>query len=432
MLPGGDLEMKKVIIIGSGAGGATVAKELQGKFQVTLLESGGSFKPFGLSLPFLEHLRRANIFLTEKMIRLVFPPYRISKTKDHMTLVNAVGIGGTTTVACGNALRVDAGLKKIGVELDQEFSELYHEIPISADHKHLWRDATRRLYEICAAEGLKPFPIPKTGHYQKCRNCGHCTLGCGYGVKWDASIFVSQAVKKGAVVIDHCTAKKIYIKNNRAIGVFTNRGLLTADLVIVTAGGFNTPVILENSGIKTDKTLFVDPVLCVAVKYTDALQNKEISMPFAVQMDGYIISPYFDQLSFFFNKKWRIPGKDILSLMIKLADTEKGTPKNKILTEKDRQKLEQGINQCKKIFSKLGVNPDDTFLGTLNAGHPGGMLPLTPEEAGSFHNPRLPENVYVADASLFPSSLGNPPMLTIMALAKRISSIILTKRQNGL
>jgi len=84
---------------------------------------------------------------------------------------------------------------------------------------------------------------------------------------------------------------------------------LTADLVIVAAGGFNTPVILENSGIKTDKTLFVDPVLCVAVKYTDALQNKEISMPFAVQMDGYIISPYFDQLSFFFNKKWKIPEK---------------------------------------------------------------------------------------------------------------------------
>jgi choline dehydrogenase-like flavoprotein len=427
MLPGGDFEMKKVIIIGSGAGGATVAKELQGKFQVTLLEAGGSFTPFSLNLPFLEHLRSANIFLTEKMIRLVFPPYRISKTKDHMILVNAVGIGGTTTVACGNALRVDAGLKKIGVELDQEFSELHHEIPISAEHEHLWRDATRRLYEICAVEGLKPFPIPKAGHYRKCRNCGHCTLGCSYGVKWNASIFVSQAAKKGAVVIDHCAVKKIYIKNNRAIGVFTNRGLLTADLVIVAAGGFNTPVILENSGIKTDKTLFVDPVLCVAVKYTDALQNNEISMPFAVQMDGYIISPYFDQLSFFFNKKWRIPGKDILSLMIKLADTEKGTPKNKILTKKDRQKLDQGVNQCKKIFSKLGVNPDDAFLGTLNAGHPGGMLPLTPDEASSFHNPRLPENVYVADASLFPSSLGNPPMLTIMALAKRISSIISMK-----
>ncbi|MGB2782512.1 MAG: choline dehydrogenase, partial [Atribacterota bacterium] len=95
--------MKKVIIIGSGAGGATVAKELQGKFQVTLLEAGGSFKPFGISLPFLEHLRSVNIFPTEKMIQLVFPPYRISKTKDHMTLVNAAGIGGTTTVACGNA-----------------------------------------------------------------------------------------------------------------------------------------------------------------------------------------------------------------------------------------------------------------------------------------------------------------------------------------
>jgi hypothetical protein len=54
----------------------------------------------------------------------------------------------------------------------------------------------------------------------------------------------------------------------------------------------NTPGILENSGIKTDETLFVDPVLCVAAKYPDAFQNRELPMPFAVPMDGYIISPY--------------------------------------------------------------------------------------------------------------------------------------------
>jgi hypothetical protein len=56
-------------------------------------------------------------------------------------------------------------------------------------------------------------------------------------------------------------------------------------------------------------------------------------------------------------------------------------------------------------------------------GHPGGMLPLTEKEASSFHSERLPDNLYVADASLLPRSLGNPPILTIMALAKRIGKI---------
>jgi len=32
--------MKKAIVVGSGAGGATAAKELQGAFDVTLLEAG--------------------------------------------------------------------------------------------------------------------------------------------------------------------------------------------------------------------------------------------------------------------------------------------------------------------------------------------------------------------------------------------------------
>ena len=62
-------------------------------------------------------------------------------------------------------------------------------------------------------------------------------------------------------------------------------------------------------------------------------------------------------------------------------------------------------------------------IPSLIAGHPGGMLPLTEKEASSFHSDQLPENLYVADASLLPKSLGNPPILTIIAVAKRISKI---------
>ncbi|HEX9972145.1 MAG TPA: choline dehydrogenase, partial [bacterium] len=59
--------------------------------------------------------------------------------------------------------------------------------------------------------------------------------------------------------------------------------------------------------------------------------------------------------------------------------------------------------------------------------HPGGMLPLTEKESENFHHDVLPENVYVADATLLPKSLGNPPILTIMAMAKRVSKICIQK-----
>ena len=73
---------------------------------------------------------------------------------------------------------------------------------------------------------------------------------------------------------------------------------------------------------------------------------------------------------------------------------------------------------------QLGANPQDIILGTLNAGHPGGMLPLTSAEAETLHSPLLPDNLYVSDATILPQSLGLPPMLTIMAMAKRIAKNI--------
>ncbi|MCC8128626.1 MAG: hypothetical protein LIO51_01635 [Clostridiales bacterium] len=134
-----------------------------------------------------------------------------------------------------------------------------------------------------------------------------------------------------------------------------------------------------------------------------------------------------DYLSFFFNKSWRLPSKDILSIMIKLSDSSFGASRSrkieKDLTLTDQERLKAGVSDCKAILRKMGVAENDMFLGTLNAGHPGGMLPLTSEEAKSFHNRRLPENLCIADATLLPESMGNPPIWTILALAKRIAII---------
>jgi hypothetical protein len=113
--------------------------------------------------------------------------------------------------------------------------------------------------------------------------------------------------------------------------------------------------------------------------------------------------------------------------MIKLADRSEGSISShgvrKILHPEDREKIEEGVALCRKILSRLGIPENKTFLGTVNAGHPGGMLPLTERESRTFHPGVLPENVYVADASLFPNSLGRPPILTIIAMAKRVGRI---------
>jgi len=429
------MNMKNVIVVGSGAGGATVAKELQGQgnIQVTILEAGKSFRPFSANLAVIEKLKRSGLLFDERLIQLLFPAMQIRKTDEQMILVNGRGLGGTTTLATGNGLRLDHDLKKIGINLDAEFEELYQEVPVSVEHQKHWHTITRRFFEICREMNLDPQPLPKMGDPGHCIYCGRCILGCLQGAKWDSRQFLSSAQKKGAKVFTGSQVNKVIIKNNRAIGVRARQGWFNrfypADLVILAAGGLATPLILENSGIKCEPRLFVDPVLCVAAERKGCFQYKEISMPFVVQQDHFIISPYFDYLSFFFNKKWKFPIGDIAVLMIKLADSNEGTiSRNKIkkfLTERDKEIMKRGVEICTEIFNRLGVKTEQTFLGTVNAGHPGGMVPLTRQDATTFHPARLPENLYLADATLFPESLGCPPIFTIMAMAKRVSKICL-------
>ncbi len=425
--------MKKAIVVGSGAGGAAAARRLQGKFRVTVLEAGREFKPFSFSFSALEKLRKTGLFFDEREIQLLFPSMKIQKTEERTVMVSGSGLGGTTTLSAGNAVRADHGLKKLGIDLDAEFSELYSEIPMTYEHRGKWQDTSKKLFDICGEMELNPRQLPKLGDYSGCKGCGRCVMGCRYGIKWDSRRFLKDARDQGAELVTGCRVTKVVVgADGLASGVQAQEGskseFLPADVVVLAAGGFSTPVILQNSGINCENRLFVDPVLCVAAECKGSFQNKELSMPFVVQREHYILSPYFDYLSFFFNRSWRYPASDTLTLMIKLADDCAGSvdQKNirKALTDTDQERLQEGVELCMEILGRCGIGKDDIFLGTINAGHPGGMLPLTEREAETFHNPGLPENLYVADGTLFPESLGNPPILTIMAMANRIGKLI--------
>jgi ferredoxin len=269
------------------------------------------------------------------------------------------------------------------------------------------------------------------GDYGRCRHCGRCVLGCPDGVKWDSRRYLDSALAKGATLASGSLVTRLVIENDTARGVEFRSGrkkkFLSADLVLLAAGGLGTPLILERSGIPCEPRLFVDPVLCVAAEWPGSGLDREVSMPFVVEREGYILSPYFDYLSFFFNRRWSYRPGNIMSLMIKLADRAEGAISSggvrKVLHPEDRAKLDEAVALCRRILSRLGIPEEKTFLGTINAGHPGGMVPLTERESASFHPGALPENVYVADASLFPDSLGKPPILTIIAMAKRVGRL---------
>ena len=245
-------------------------------------------------------------------------------------MVYGRGVGGTTTLATGNAVRADEGLKELGINLDEEFDELFNELPITTDHQRYWSSITKRTFEVMQQMGFDPQPMPKLLRPNKCRMCGHCSMGCPTRAKWD-----TRELLEGINVVTNCKVTRIDIGDGKAkrvhavrttshLSPLTSHLEFTADIVIVAAGGYGTPDILRASGIECEPHLFVDPVLCVAAPMEKVRQDHQLLMPVVSMRDKYIISPYMDWLSFFFNRQWYKPMDGMISLMIKLADVEQG------------------------------------------------------------------------------------------------------------
>ena len=423
--------MSKAIVVGSGAGGCMAAKELAAcGFDVVVMEAGRTFKPFSWDMAKLEPVRRAGLFFDERMIQLLFPEMRIDKAQDGLVHVAGRAVGGTTTLATGNALRYDRYLADLGINLDAEFTELATEVPQTTEHRSGWSALTERLFAAFEDLGLDPQVTPKfMADASRCVACGECVLGCKYGAKWTADQLIADA--EDVCIVEGATVEQVVIECGCATGVVVRKGgrteLVGADVVVLAAGGLGTPVILDASGIPASPTLFVDPVLCVAARWEGAALERQLPMPFVSEQPDFILSPYFDWLSFYFNRQWRMPHGDIMSIMIKMADASVGSYDgkhlDKPLVDSDWETIARAVDLSYDVLEAVGVPREKTFFGTLNAGHPGGCFPLSETEAETLHHDVLPANLYIADASLLPRSMGNPPILTIMALAKRVARL---------
>ncbi|MCR4647814.1 MAG: GMC family oxidoreductase N-terminal domain-containing protein [Lachnospiraceae bacterium] len=347
--------------------------------------------------------------------------------------MRGIGLGGTTTLATGNAVRKDEDLKEIGINLDAEFEKLYSMIPVTTEHKKNWNSSMNKMFDTFREMGLNPEVMPKALKTEACINCSHCAIGCPTNAKWDVREIVENAVSKGANLVTDCKVTRLETEDNRVKKVHAkikNKSVsYSADLIVLCAGGLGTPVILNNSGIECKDSLFVDPLICVAGISPGADQDKQMLMPFLSRHDGFILSPYIDYFSFFFDRKWRVPSSDLACIMIKLADEERGyldgEKVHKVLTKKDKEKFDEAIELCHEILRNMGIPREDHLVGLTAAGHPAGMLPLTENEKDTLHSPLLPDNLYVADATILPKTMGFPPMLTIMALAMKISEKIM-------
>jgi len=421
----------RIVVVGSGAGGATAARELAGRgLGVLVLEAGQPFKPFTRRLGWAEPLRRTGLLGSEQSITPLFPHMRVVRSAEDLVLVRGVTTGGSTVLSCGNMVRAERGLAEIGLDLSPEFEEMESLLGVRPIPESRWRPVTQKMFEATERLGLAPIPTPKAVDVNKCVSCGLCELGCATGAKWDARRFLADVEARGGAIVANAPVKRLLIDHGHVQGVEVRRGFVSrrieADVVVLAAGGVGTAQILSASGLPPKDGLWVDVVLTLGGVMEKAYHLRESPMVWHAKREHYTLSPYPDILSHWFHRPWRdVPASNRVGLMIKLADAANGKVSEngevqKALTGVDRERLREALEVARDIMMAAGVS--GPFVeGVLNGGHLGGTVPLSREDVGHMRPSWLPEGLWVADLSLVPQPQGLPTILTTVAIALRVA-----------
>jgi choline dehydrogenase-like flavoprotein len=420
------------IIVGSGPGGATVARELaQAGKKVLLLERGIDHRPrsyYGTYLGALIYADRMSLLFT----------------KEGLNIVRPLMVGGATSMYCGCAAPPPDWMKdRYGVDIDMEVSQAMEELEIAPLPPELRGAASTRIAEAANALGYDWQPQLKFMRPARSKqfDCGaKCMLGCRCNAKWNAAEWVDEAVEFGADLRTQARVDRVLVEGGRAIGVegrLNGRPFTAhANRVVLSAGGIGTPRILHRSGLERagqGMTMDVTVMVYGFVKeqgigneppMTWSWENLEVGYMLSTLIDPWLLYPMITAL-----KGPRYPlywprWNNILGVMIKLKDVISGGvyPDGRIskpLTDNDKPRLKQAEEMCRAILRKAGADPERMFMTPLRGTHPSGTVRI-----GDMLDTNLQTEIpglYVCDASTFPEALARPTVLTIIGLGKRLS-----------
>ncbi|MDX1665283.1 MAG: GMC family oxidoreductase N-terminal domain-containing protein [Candidatus Promineifilaceae bacterium] len=421
------------IVVGSGPGGATVARELaRAGERVLLLERGRDWRGHPL-------------YGTAPGAMLYTDKHSLLFTREGLNIIRPLMLGGATSMYCGSASRpLPWWREDYGIDLDHHAAETAAELHITPLPPALRGAASTRVAEAAGELGMEwqpqdkfMAPVPSA-----LADCGaHCMLGCRCGAKWNAAAYVDDAVAAGAELWTEALVEQVVFSGRQVAGVRGQRKgepfMVEAERVVVAAGGIGSAVLLRRSGLFGAGNGMVMDTTAMVYGHAPfkgigdeppmswSYADDDLGVLYATLIDPWLMYPVIMALKGpAYPLSWYRWGRT-LGVMIKLEDEVSGSVDirgrvSKGMTERDRARLARAEQVARRILVRAGCDPHSLILTPLRGTHPSGTVRI-----GEMLTTDLEteiENLYVCDASVFPRALARPTVLTIISLARRLAA----------
>ncbi len=254
-----------VVVVGSGSGGAVVARELaRAGRSVLVVEEGGHYAPheYGALAPSHSFRRLAREAGMGVAMGVGDTPL--------IALLAGKCVGGSSVLTGGVCFRIpeevlrgwdkDLGLHRMSVDaLAPSFEQIERDIHVETVPEHMRSRATELLVEGADKLGIPMHSMRR--NTRGCRGAARCNFGCPHGAKQSVDVsMLPEATRRGAHILSDALVERVEITGGKARGV-RGRFLdgetgeprvpfeVRAKVVVVACGSLHTPVLLRRSGL---------------------------------------------------------------------------------------------------------------------------------------------------------------------------------------
>lgn len=483
---GGDLALEcDVVVIGTGAGGAVVGRELaEAGLAVVFVEEGKYFDRKDFTGRTFE--------MQQKLYRRGGSTFSVGNVPIPIPIGQSVG--GTTTINSGTCYRppdrvlsswvTDLGLGELGPEhLAPYLDRVETVLQVEAARAELLGGNGRVIARGADALGFtKHKPLRRNA--PACDGQGVCCFGCPTDAKRSTNVsYIPMALRAGAELFAGARVHRLIVEGGRARGVVaeTEDGhtlTVRARSVVVACGSLLTPLLLERQGLgggsgQLGRNLSIHPAGGALAEFDEEiLPWKGIPQGYAIEdlhEEGILYEGAMVPLEMSMTMTPLI-GPELIRLAesfdhvasfgFMIEDSSRGSVREVMgqpvvqywLTEQDVSHIKRALDVLAQVFFAAGArrvhlpvagfsvleSADDLAAMRratirawdldLSAYHPLGTARMGMDPASSVigpdHQMHDTPGLYVVDGAAVPTALGVNPQVTIMALATRAAEKI--------